>query len=186
VFTQNIDGLEQLAGVPPERVVAAHGSFDSEWAAAALVGPGVWLVGWGVAGCPCAWGESIVQSTRLLARARILLTFPPPRRFSSSSSATPHPPPSLRPPPQPNPTAGAHCIDCKRAASMYAVQAAVYDDGVCTCGACGGLVKPDIVVGVWVVGCWVWRVVTGWGCRGAVRGWSLPVKWMGSEPFPLM
>jgi hypothetical protein len=29
VFTQNIDGLEQLAGVPPERVVAAHGSFDS-------------------------------------------------------------------------------------------------------------------------------------------------------------
>jgi hypothetical protein len=29
---------------------------------------------------------------------------------------------------------------------MYAVQAAVYDDGVCACDACGGLVKPDIVV----------------------------------------
>lgn len=41
---------------------------------------------------------------------------------------------------------GAHCIDCKRPASMYAVQAAVYDDSVCTCDACGGLVKPDIVV----------------------------------------
>lgn len=30
VFTQNIDGLEQLAGVPADKVVAAHGSFDSE------------------------------------------------------------------------------------------------------------------------------------------------------------
>lgn len=28
-FTQNIDGLEKLAGVPAERIVAAHGSFDS-------------------------------------------------------------------------------------------------------------------------------------------------------------
>jgi NAD-dependent SIR2 family protein deacetylase len=31
VFTQNIDGLEQLAGVPADRVVAAHGSFDCRW-----------------------------------------------------------------------------------------------------------------------------------------------------------
>lgn len=30
VFTQNIDGLEQLAGLPQESVVPAHGSFDSE------------------------------------------------------------------------------------------------------------------------------------------------------------
>lgn len=28
-FTQNIDGLEKLAGVPSERIVAAHGSFDT-------------------------------------------------------------------------------------------------------------------------------------------------------------
>lgn len=28
-FTQNIDGLERLAGVPSERLVAVHGSFDS-------------------------------------------------------------------------------------------------------------------------------------------------------------
>jgi NAD-dependent SIR2 family protein deacetylase len=28
-FTQNIDGLERLAGVPPDRLVTAHGSFDS-------------------------------------------------------------------------------------------------------------------------------------------------------------
>lgn len=40
---------------------------------------------------------------------------------------------------------GAHCIDCGRAASMYAVQQAVYDDDVATCTSCGGLVKPDIV-----------------------------------------
>jgi hypothetical protein len=38
--------------------------------------------------------------------------------------------------------AGAHCIDCKQACSIYAVQAAVYDDEVPTCGSCGGLVKP--------------------------------------------
>eukprot|EP00877_Chromochloris_zofingiensis_P005239 jgi/Chrzof1/14716/Cz09g13070.t1 len=41
--------------------------------------------------------------------------------------------------------AGAHCIDCGRAASIYAVQEAVYDDGICYCTSCGGLVKPDIV-----------------------------------------
>lgn len=29
VFTQNIDGLERLAGLPADKVVAAHGSFDS-------------------------------------------------------------------------------------------------------------------------------------------------------------
>jgi NAD-dependent deacetylase sirtuin 2 len=29
-FTQNIDGLEQLAGLPAEKVVPAHGSFDGE------------------------------------------------------------------------------------------------------------------------------------------------------------
>mmetsp|Transcript_36003 Transcript_36003/g.67028 ORF Transcript_36003/g.67028 Transcript_36003/m.67028 type:complete len:304 (-) Transcript_36003:389-1300(-) len=28
-FTQNIDGLEKLAGLPSDRVVAAHGSFDA-------------------------------------------------------------------------------------------------------------------------------------------------------------
>ena len=28
-FTQNIDGLERMAGLPPERLVAAHGSFDT-------------------------------------------------------------------------------------------------------------------------------------------------------------
>ena len=28
VFTQNIDSLERKAGVPAERVVAAHGNFD--------------------------------------------------------------------------------------------------------------------------------------------------------------
>jgi NAD-dependent SIR2 family protein deacetylase len=67
VFTQNIDGLEQIAGLPAHKVVNAHGSFD-----------------------------------------------------------------------------GAHCIDCKQACSIYAVQAAVYDDEVPTCGSCGGLVKPDI------------------------------------------
>jgi NAD-dependent SIR2 family protein deacetylase len=67
VFSQNIDGLEQIAGLPAEKVVNAHGSFD-----------------------------------------------------------------------------GAHCIDCKQACSIYAVQAAVYDDEVPTCSSCGGLVKPDI------------------------------------------
>ncbi|WIA11354.1 hypothetical protein OEZ85_011475 [Tetradesmus obliquus] len=67
-FTQNIDGLEQLAGLPADKVVPAHGSFD-----------------------------------------------------------------------------GAHCIDCGRACSVYAVQQAVYDDEVATCDSCGGLVKPDIV-----------------------------------------
>lgn len=67
-FTQNIDGLEQLAGLPADKVVPAHGSFD-----------------------------------------------------------------------------GAHCIDCGRAASIYAVQQAVFDDDVATCTSCGGLVKPDIV-----------------------------------------
>ncbi len=30
-YTQNIDALELQAGVPAERVVAAHGSFDGEW-----------------------------------------------------------------------------------------------------------------------------------------------------------
>ncbi|TLS21965.1 uncharacterized protein PpBr36_09601 [Pyricularia pennisetigena] len=30
LFTQNIDGLEKAAGVPPELVVEAHGSFDSQ------------------------------------------------------------------------------------------------------------------------------------------------------------
>lgn len=30
VFTQNIDSLEQQAGIPKESVVAAHGNFDSE------------------------------------------------------------------------------------------------------------------------------------------------------------
>lgn len=68
VHTQNIDGLEAAAGLPPQRVVHAHGSFD-----------------------------------------------------------------------------GAHCVECGRAASMYAVQAAVYDDRVAACEACGGAVKPDIV-----------------------------------------
>jgi hypothetical protein len=29
-FTQNIDGLEQLAGLPGDKVVPAHGSFDGE------------------------------------------------------------------------------------------------------------------------------------------------------------
>eukprot|EP00878_Enallax_costatus_P000427 GHUV01000518.1.p1 GENE.GHUV01000518.1~~GHUV01000518.1.p1 ORF type:complete len:441 (+),score=166.21 GHUV01000518.1:233-1555(+) len=67
-FTQNIDGLEQLAGLPAEKVVPAHGSFD-----------------------------------------------------------------------------GAHCIDCGRSGSIYAVQQAVYDDDIATCTSCGGLVKPDIV-----------------------------------------
>jgi predicted nucleic acid-binding Zn ribbon protein len=38
--------------------------------------------------------------------------------------------------------AGAHCIDCGRACSVYAVQQAVYDDEVATCDSCGGLVKP--------------------------------------------
>ena len=28
-YTQNIDSLETLAGVPPEKVIAAHGNFDS-------------------------------------------------------------------------------------------------------------------------------------------------------------
>lgn len=28
-FTQNIDSLESLAGIPMEKVVAAHGNFDS-------------------------------------------------------------------------------------------------------------------------------------------------------------
>lgn len=32
VFTQNIDGLEQIAGLPAEKVVNAHGSFDGEGA----------------------------------------------------------------------------------------------------------------------------------------------------------
>ena len=27
-FTQNIDGLERLAGVPSERLVAAHGTLE--------------------------------------------------------------------------------------------------------------------------------------------------------------
>lgn len=30
LFTQNIDGLEKAAGVPPDLVVEAHGSFDSQ------------------------------------------------------------------------------------------------------------------------------------------------------------
>ena len=30
VFTQNIDGLEQIAGLPADKVVNAHGSFDGE------------------------------------------------------------------------------------------------------------------------------------------------------------
>jgi hypothetical protein len=30
VFTQNIDGLEQQAGLPADMVVPAHGSFDGE------------------------------------------------------------------------------------------------------------------------------------------------------------
>ena len=30
-FTQNIDSLEQLAGLPAEYIVAAHGNFDSEF-----------------------------------------------------------------------------------------------------------------------------------------------------------
>lgn len=30
VFTQNIDGLEQMAGVPAHKVVHAHGSFEGE------------------------------------------------------------------------------------------------------------------------------------------------------------
>ncbi len=54
-------------------------------------------------------------------------------------------PPNLTPTPNPTPK-GAHCIDCRRPASMYAVQAAVHDDAVCRCDHCGGLVKPDIVV----------------------------------------
>ena len=28
-FSQNIDSLESLAGLPRERIVAAHGNFDS-------------------------------------------------------------------------------------------------------------------------------------------------------------
>lgn len=40
---------------------------------------------------------------------------------------------------------GAHCIDCGRPASIYAVQQAVFDDDIATCSSCGGLVKPDIV-----------------------------------------
>lgn len=67
VFSQNIDGLEQIAGVPTDKVVNAHGSFD-----------------------------------------------------------------------------GAHCIDCKQPCSIYAVQAAIYDDQLPACSSCGGLVKPDI------------------------------------------
>jgi hypothetical protein len=30
VFSQNVDGLEQIAGVPADKVVNAHGSFDGE------------------------------------------------------------------------------------------------------------------------------------------------------------
>jgi NAD-dependent SIR2 family protein deacetylase len=30
VFSQNIDGLEQIAGLPADKVVNAHGSFDGE------------------------------------------------------------------------------------------------------------------------------------------------------------
>lgn len=30
VYTQNIDSLETLAGIPKNKVVAAHGNFDSE------------------------------------------------------------------------------------------------------------------------------------------------------------
>lgn len=37
---------------------------------------------------------------------------------------------------------GAHCIDCGRACSVYAVQQAVFDDEVACCDSCGGLVKP--------------------------------------------
>jgi len=29
VYTQNIDTLERLAGIPPEKLVEAHGSFGS-------------------------------------------------------------------------------------------------------------------------------------------------------------
>ncbi len=28
-YTQNIDGLERLAGIPPEKIIEAHGSFAS-------------------------------------------------------------------------------------------------------------------------------------------------------------
>lgn len=44
--------------------------------------------------------------------------------------------------------AGAHCIDCGRAASIYAVQQAVFDDEIAHCDSCGGLVKPGEPVGV--------------------------------------
>ena len=30
VFSQNIDGLEQMAGLPADKVVNAHGSFEGE------------------------------------------------------------------------------------------------------------------------------------------------------------
>lgn len=37
-FTQNIDGLEQLAGLPADKVVPAHGSFDGECYVCCAVG----------------------------------------------------------------------------------------------------------------------------------------------------
>lgn len=43
VFTQNIDGLEQIAGLPAHKVVNAHGSFDGE--ARVRLGLGLCLAG---------------------------------------------------------------------------------------------------------------------------------------------
>ena len=36
LFSQNIDSLETQAGIPADKVVAAHGNFDSAW----CIGPG--------------------------------------------------------------------------------------------------------------------------------------------------
>lgn len=58
IFTQNIDGLEQLAGLPAEKVVPAHGSFDGE----------------------CLWLDNVLVAVALP-------TFGPVRSASRSSAA---------------------------------------------------------------------------------------------------
>ena len=115
-YTQNIDSLEHLAGLPKDAIVAAHGNFDgtNELLAHASVKRGGYPNESFLARCFWRWEEYCH-----------LLGLRTPNRSLAAAHCI-----------------GKRCG--KEFSTEY-VRKAVMKDELCKCDKCGALVKPDIV-----------------------------------------